>query len=313
MSQQPGTEPDETSAKPKDHQLAPGPARLLVLIAAGLALVIYVLGFAEDLGLGSLLAGPLVLAGGLLAGAAVLPRVGRVLVPAAVAATVGTLLLLQGVTGTTGAPTMMIIALVLSFLLVAAVVAAVLLDAGILTMPARRPSPPPGHQQPGYGAYGQPPGYGAAYGQYPEQGGYGQPGYGGGAPAGYSGYGGAQPGYGQPGQYGPSPAGPSQPGPGYSQPTVSYSQPAYGQPAGSGPNAGGAQPGGWSGGPAPESAGTPSSGHSPASGPAATLPTGSAEADPGGHDQGQVETPDAGGDRDERTRVIRPGELRPPE
>lgn len=157
MSQQSGSEPDETSAKPKDHQLAPGPARLLVLIAAGLALVIYVLGFLNDLGLGSLFAGPLVLGGGLLAGAAVLPKVGRVLLPAAVAVITGTLLLLQGVTGTPGAPTMMIVALVLSFLLVAAVVAAVLLDAGILTMPAPRPSAPPGYPQPGYGTYGQPP------------------------------------------------------------------------------------------------------------------------------------------------------------
>jgi len=316
MSQQSGSEPDETSAKPKDHQLAPGPARLLVLIAAGLALVIYVLGFLNDLGLGSLFAGPLVLGGGLLAGAAVLPKVGRVLLPAAVAVITGTLLLLQGVTGTPGAPTMMIVALVLSFLLVAAVVAAVLLDAGILTMPAPRPSAPPGYPQPGYGAYGQPPGYGAAYGQYPEQGGYGQQGYGG-TPAGFSGYGGAQPGYAQPGQYGPGSASPSQPGPGYSQPTVSYSQPTYGQfpgaqPGGSGPSTGGAQSDGWSGGPAAEFAGAPSSAPLSASGPFVTMPAGSVEADPD-RDQEPTGTPDAGSDREERTRVIRPGELRPPE
>ena len=83
MTQQPqGTEkPAETAPAPADAQLAPGLARLLALIGAGLGVVIYLLGFFGESGLTTSLTGPLLLGGGLLAGAAVLPKVGRVLVP----------------------------------------------------------------------------------------------------------------------------------------------------------------------------------------------------------------------------------------
>jgi hypothetical protein len=230
----PAAEPP-TSTAPAGGRLAPGPARLLALLAAGLGLIIYLLGFFEDLGIATLLAGPLVVGGGLLAGAAVLPKVGRVLVPAAVAVTTGTLLLLQLVTAG-GAPATAILALVLAFLQTASVIVAVLLDAGLVTAPTPRPSAPSGYPQHGYGGYPQGYGQQGGYGQYGgPQAGYGQqPGYGG------------QPGYGQPGQYG-TPQGGGYGQPGYGAQPSSYGQQApapgsWGQQAPGQPDAGAAQP-----------------------------------------------------------------------
>ena len=63
-------------------------------VAAGLGLVIYLIGFVTNLGGSSSLILPLLLGGGLLAGSVALPTVGgRVLAPAAVATTTGALLL----------------------------------------------------------------------------------------------------------------------------------------------------------------------------------------------------------------------------
>src|SRR5918995_1368359 len=149
------TSSSESSTTASDApQLAPGPARMLVLAAAGLGLVIYVLGFV-DLGLSNTLTGFLLLGGGLLAGAAVLPKVGRVLVPAAVGVVAGTLQQLQTVAGG-GSSTTAIIALVLAFLQSVAVIGAVLLDAGLVKAPAPLPRAPQGYGQPG------------GYGQYPQ-------------------------------------------------------------------------------------------------------------------------------------------------
>lgn len=214
-----------------------------MLATTGLGLVIYVLSFVE-LGLSGSLIGFLLLGGGLLAGAALLPKVGRVLVPAAVVVVTGTLFLLQAV-AQGGASTTAIIALVLAFLQAVAVIGAVLLDAGLVKAPAPRPRAPQGYGQPGgYGQY--PPGYGqqGGYGQYGAQQGYGQQGYG-------------TPGYGQPGQFGQQP--------GYGQQGQGYSAPGgYGQqqPQGSwGQGESGARPAGaapsWYGG-ATEGGDTPS-------------------------------------------------------
>src|SRR6185295_20084663 len=75
-----------------------GPVAELGLVAAGLGLVIYLIGFVTDLGGSSSLILPLLLGGGLLAGSVALPAVGgRVLAPAAVATTTGALLLLRAV------------------------------------------------------------------------------------------------------------------------------------------------------------------------------------------------------------------------
>jgi hypothetical protein len=205
--------------------LAPGPARMLVLVGAGLALVVYLLGFFTDIGFG--LGTTLALTGGLLAAAALLPGAGRVLLPGAVLATVGFLTFLQTVTilqGTVGG--IVITGLVLAFLVAAVLVAAVLLDAGMLSLPAPRPSPQ------NSGAYGRP-----GYGGYPGQG-YGQQGYGAPGQPGYAQPGYAQPGYGQPGigqggqQYGQPGYGPQGGyGGGYVQQPAPGQQPASGQPA----------------------------------------------------------------------------------
>jgi Family of unknown function (DUF5336) len=270
-----------------DNQLAPGPARLAVLAAAALGIVIYLLGFL-DVGFGTSFVGVLVIGGGLLAGAAVLPKTGRVLVPAAVVVTTGFLLFLQLVTEG-GAATTTIIALVLSFLQAVAVIGAVLLEAGMVKIPAPRQSTPPGYTQPS--GYGAPQGYGQqqGYGQYGAPQGYGQ----------QQGYG-APPGYGQ-GQYG-------QPG-GYGQP--GYGPAGYGQqpPAGWGQQ--GQQPGWYSG--SSEGTDTP-----PAPGPqvASGAPAGSRDAttaippqaDPA--NRGGRQSSEEGGETGagEQTHIIPPNE-----
>ncbi|NMH99089.1 DUF5336 domain-containing protein [Pseudonocardia acidicola] len=201
MTQPAETQADKAAAEKAaekaapEPRLGPGPARLLVLAGGGLALVIYLLSFFDPAIVGSLIS-VLLLAGGLLGGAVLLPKAGRLLLPGAVAGLLGFLLLLQGIAagaGTVSAVTVVI--LVLGFLEAGALVGALLFDAGVLKQPAPRPAGAPkgfGAQQP-YG-YGQQPGYG-------RQGGYGQqPGFGGQQPYGYGqqpGYGAQQPGYGQ--------------------------------------------------------------------------------------------------------------------
>jgi hypothetical protein len=122
------------STEPKQS----GPVAELALVAAGLGLVVYLLGFVTDFGIGSLVFGPLLVGGGLLAGTAVLPGVGnRMVVPAAVAVVTGALLLLQVVVGGT-ASAVAVAALVLALLEAAAAVGAVLLHLGVV--PARMPT-----------------------------------------------------------------------------------------------------------------------------------------------------------------------------
>jgi uncharacterized protein DUF5336 len=287
----------EAQPSTSEPQLAPGPARLLALGAAGLGLVIYVLGFVEQ-GLAISLMGALIVGGGLLAGAAVLPKVGRVLLPGAVAVVVGTLQLLQGV-AEGAASTILIVALVLALVQSVAAIGAVLLDAGLVKAPAPRPSTPPGYGQPG--AYGQyPPGYG-------QQGGYGQ--YGQAPPQGYA----QQPGYGasgypQPGQqqYGQQGYGQQQAyAAGYGQ----QPQGAWGQAPGQ------TDPGGrpadaptWYGG-APAPAGAPSA-HG-AQGPAddeSGEPTSVITPPPPRPENGDAEQNSA-----EQTHIIQHGEIQPGE
>lgn len=232
MSQQP-TPPTESAAL-SDAQPAPGPVRLLALGAAALGVLVYLIGFFAQFGLVTTLVGPLLVGGGLLAGASVLPKVGKVLLPGAVAVTVGVLLLLQAVAGG-GASTTAVIALVVAFVEAVAAVGAVLMDAGIITAPAPRPKAPaygqqqyPGYPQPGYGQSG----YGPGYPQQGGQPGYGQPGFG------QSGYGQqhprpGQPGFGQPGSGAPQYGAP----PHDTQPPAYGQAPVYGQPGGSGQQA----------------------------------------------------------------------------
>lgn len=220
MTQQP--ESNSTAAtSTTDHQLRPGPARLLALGAAALVLVVYLLGFFDEFTFTGSLAGALVIGGGLLAGAAVLPKVGRVLVPAVVLLLTGTLQLLQAVTSSAGQEfgggpsALLVVGLVLAFVALALAAGAMLMDAGVIKAPAPRPATPPGYGGQ-YGAYGQqPPGYGGQYPGYGQQ----QPGYG-------PGYGQQPPGYGYGAQPGAQPSGPQGPG--------AAGQPGYGQGYGQG-------------------------------------------------------------------------------
>jgi hypothetical protein len=225
----------------------------------------------------------LVIGGGFLAGAAVLPKSGRVLVPAAVISTTGALQFLVFAIAN-GASGILIAAVIVAFLVAVAVVGAMLLDTGLIKAPAPRPTPPPG--------YGQP----AGYGQYPQ--GYGQQGgYGGQYPQGYGqqGYGQQPPGYGQ------------QPQPGQ------YGQPGYGQQPGYPPAGYGQQPqGGWGQQiPAPGQPG-PQHGGQGGAGPSGETTTAIPQPDRGAHSrpeagaqgEGTNEGPDA-------TRFIQPGGDRP--
>jgi hypothetical protein len=183
---------------------ASGPVAELGLVAAGLGLVIYLIGFVADLGGVSSPILPLLLGGGLLAGTVALPTVReRVLPPAAVAITTGALLLIHEVVDD-GGSVLAVGALVLGLLEAGAAVAATLLQAGVLRPrpPKARRSPestfagyPTGPQFPGQQYPGQPypgahppgtaqPSFGDqwtgehAYGQNAQYGGqYGVPGY----------------------------------------------------------------------------------------------------------------------------------------
>lgn len=321
MTQQPES---TTTAARKTHQLAPGPARLLVLGAAALVVVIYVLGFFDEFAFTANLAGGLVIGGGLLAGAAVLPKVGRVLVPAVVLLAVGTLQLLQLVTVTAGQEfgdgpgAVQVIGLVLAFIALALAAGALLMDAGIIKAPVPRPATPPGYGQPYGGGYGQQPGYGGQYGGYGQQppaygqpgqqpgygAGYGQPGYGqpggqtpgaqptGAQPAGYG------PGYGQAAGYGAAGYGasgqPVDPGQGSSEATTSMAAPGTGSPE--------AGQGWYSGSSTPD---VSSSASTPASGLPVTPPA------EGAHAAGEQPV-EPGPEQVEETRFITPGEQSKP-
>jgi uncharacterized protein DUF5336 len=178
----PPSGPPGPSGPPPARPAGDGPtgtARLLALAAAGLGLLVYLLGFfgggdssglsgAFSAGLVALLIAPLMLVGGLLAGASVLPKAGRVLLPGAIIALTGALLLLQ-IVAAGDAPGVVVFALIVAVLEAAAAIVAYLMDAGIISAPAgaggrRQPAPQPGYgQPPGYGppgGYGGPPAYG---------------------------------------------------------------------------------------------------------------------------------------------------------
>lgn len=115
-----------------------GPIAEFGLVAAGLGLVIYLIGFVADLGGASSPILPLLLGGGLLAGTVALPTVGgRVLAPAAVATTTGALLLLHEVV-LDGGTALVIGALVLGLLEAAAAIGATLMHAGALRSRPRK-------------------------------------------------------------------------------------------------------------------------------------------------------------------------------
>jgi hypothetical protein len=165
----PGPE-DPSSAAAAAPQADPrsgrsGPVAELGLVAAGLGLVIYLIGFVTELGGSSSLILPLLLGGGLLAGSVALPTVGgRVLAPAAVATTTGALLLLRDVVDG-GGSALAVGALVLGLLEAAAAVGATLMQAGVVrSRPAKAGKAAPPSAFSGYPHGPQFPGQ-----QYPAQ------------------------------------------------------------------------------------------------------------------------------------------------
>ncbi|MGH3913709.1 MAG: DUF5336 domain-containing protein [Pseudonocardiaceae bacterium] len=253
--------------------------KILALATGGLGLVLYFLSFADDAGtyLRGLM-GVLLLGGGLLAAASVLPKAPATLLPATVMVITGTLFLLIDVAkgpfllSTSGVtvPGLAIVALILAFLESASGVLALLVTAGLVNLNSRsgpfpqrswEPQQPGGYPGPGAQAgYPAPGGYSGQGGYpgpnfysgqtgHPAQGGYpgpdGYPGHGGypgqggyPAPGGYP----AQGGY--PGQYQPAgqpPSGyPVQAPQPYMPETVQYRslQDQYGQYGGGQPGQG---------------------------------------------------------------------------
>jgi 4-amino-4-deoxy-L-arabinose transferase-like glycosyltransferase len=190
-------------------QQQPGPAQpavgvnltlILPLVAAGLALIAYLLAFADDVPSSEYL-----YAAGILAGLSVLPKAPRGLLYAAVPfAVIPTLGLLQGlITTDADVQGMQIVLLIVSLLLAAAVVLSLLLDTGIVKLQPKTANVygQPGGWNPHSGAFQQ-------QGQQPQQ--FGPP-------------------SGQFGQQAPPQA--QQPQPGQPQPTSYMPQPGqFGQP-----------------------------------------------------------------------------------
>lgn len=215
------TDPSATSSSAE----SPSPqVRLLALSAAGLAFLMYLLGFAGGANpLVISFAGTLLVGGGFLAGAAALPKAPRVLVPATVAVLLGALQLLQAISvGPLDVGVVTIIMVILALGLLAVVGGMLLLDLGLLADMRSGGRGMFGGRSGQYaGGYGAPPGMPAGYGQQPSgYGGYGQqaPGSAQGYGYGYAGYG-----YGQPGQGGYG---------GYGQPGQQPGYGGYGQPYG---------------------------------------------------------------------------------
>lgn len=212
-------------------QQQPGPAQpavgvnlnlILPLVAAGLALIAFLLAFADDVPSSDYL-----YAAGTLAGLSVLPKAPKGLLYAAVPfALIPTLGLLQGlITTEADVQGMQIVLLIVSLLLTAAVVMSLLLETGIVKLQPKAAN-----------VYGQPGGWN------PHSGAFGQPG---------------QPGQQQPQQFGPPSGQFGQPVPpqqgqqaGQPQPTSYMPQPGqFGQP-GQQPGQGqgqGTPPGGFGG------------------------------------------------------------------
>ncbi|GGP58823.1 DUF5336 domain-containing protein [Saccharothrix coeruleofusca] len=149
-------------------QQQPGPAQpavglnlnlILPLVGAGFGAIAYLLAFADDArGLGGL---EFLLAAAVLAGLSVLPKAPRLLPAAAVLSVVPTLLLLQGlIASELDVKGMQIVMLIVALLESAAIVLALLMDAGVVKFEPKPANP--------YG--GQPGGWNPQSGGFPQQG-----------------------------------------------------------------------------------------------------------------------------------------------
>ncbi|MFT7836515.1 DUF5336 domain-containing protein [Saccharothrix sp. BKS2] len=153
-------------------QQQPGPAQpavgvnlnlILPLVAAGLGLIAYLLAFADDVASVQI---QFLLAAAVLAGLSVLPKAPRLLPAAAVLAAVTTLLLLQDIVKTEAdVEGMQVVLLIVALLQTAAIIVAVLLDAGVVKLqpkPANPYAQQGGWNNPQSGAFPQ-------QGQHPQQ------------------------------------------------------------------------------------------------------------------------------------------------
>jgi hypothetical protein len=163
---------------PHSHQAAPGgqalPQNLPMLLAlgvAGIGLVQYFLGFADDasgVGTGTLL----LLAGGALAGLSLLPKGPKTLPFAAMFSVLGALEVLDALIGAQVVGAIVIVILILGMLQMLVAVGALLLEYDVVKVPAPKPAP----RQAPYGApqqqYGQQQPYTGPpqFGQAPQQG-----------------------------------------------------------------------------------------------------------------------------------------------
>ncbi|WP_199441834.1 DUF5336 domain-containing protein [Umezawaea beigongshangensis] len=195
---------------------------ILPLVAAGLALIAYLLAFTDEISSGDV---QYLLAAGLLAGLVVLPRVPNLLPAAAVLSVIPALLILQSIIKTDAdVEGMQIVLLIVALLEAAAIVVALLMQVGILKF---EPKP--------VNVYGQPGGWNPQSGSFPQTGQHPQQGQ----------FGQQQPPSGQFGAQQPPQAPPA------AQPTSFMPQPGqFGQPQQGQPQQGqqlGTPPGGFGG------------------------------------------------------------------
>lgn len=201
--------PQQQPPGPAQHQAphqapgAPGANNInlgliLPLVAAGLGLIAYFIGFADDVSSGNV---TYLLAAGALAGLSVLPSIPKGFVPvAAILAAVQTLLQLQVIIKSPSVQGLDIVLLIVALLETAAIVLAFLLAEGIVKFEPKPANPyaaqpgQPGGWNPQSGAFpqqGQHPQHGAPQQQAPQQ---------------------QQPSFGQQQQFGQQPQQPAQPG-----------------------------------------------------------------------------------------------------
>lgn len=226
-------------SSPSEPTAGPNFGYILTLAAAALGLVIYAMSFSDDAFESGITGGlilPLLLGGGLLAGANAMPSRPRTLLPATLLTAVGVLVLLAIVVKGADAGIVVVI-LIVGLLQLAATLVAWLMEQGMIKMRPRTPSyaapaggwgpggQAGGYPQQGYGAapgYGQQPAgqYGGQYGAAPSGGApsggqpqYGQHGRGQGGQHGQAGQPEARPQYGQQ-PYGQGPYGGQQGQPG---------------------------------------------------------------------------------------------------
>ncbi|HEV7907232.1 MAG TPA: DUF5336 domain-containing protein [Pseudonocardiaceae bacterium] len=161
--------PQQQPPGPAQHSVGLNLSLILPLVAAGLGLIAFLVAFADDVPSGGSV--EYLLGAAALAGLSVLPKSPKLLPAAAVLSVVPTLVFLQNIIKSSAAVQgMQIVLLIVAVLESAAIVVALLVDAGIVKFEPKPASP---YGQPG-GWNPQSSGFPQA-GQHPQQGQFGQP------------------------------------------------------------------------------------------------------------------------------------------